>query len=75
MNRLREIIRPDVHLVMGDEVNLTLKKIRNDITILPIGRREYLTASQEGKSITVIVLVSNLHGILGYKVTYDTNYL
>lgn len=59
---------------MGDEVNMNLdEKTRSDRTLLPKGRRAYITSLQKGKSFTLLVLVSNWYGILGYNITYDTN--
>ena len=40
---------------------------------MPKHRRAYVTSNEKGKSFTLFVIVSNLYGILGYNLTYDTN--
>lgn len=73
LNRLRDILTPSVNLVQSDEVNISLDKTRQKITILPKYRRAYVTSAATGKSFSLFVQVSNSYGVLGCSFTYDTN--
>lgn len=70
---MRDILWPVVHLVMGDEVNISLKKVQGDRSILPYGCKGYSISKEAGYSFSLFILVSNLRGILGYSFSYDTN--